>query len=100
MTVLVCNDVPAATRGYLKRWFIEPRANVFVGTLNQRNQKKVIDFIIRNSPPSFGMLVIHSAPNCQGYTIQRIGPEGKSGRKDVDFSGIPLIAESWFPPDH
>lgn len=95
MTVLVCNDVPPAIRGHLKRWFIEPRPNVFVGTLNVRTFRKVRDFILRNAPKDFGMLVIASAPNCQGYHMERIGPTGKSGRKDVELSGIPLIAESW-----
>ena len=33
MTVIVANDTPDAIRGLLKRWFVEPRPNVFVGTL-------------------------------------------------------------------
>ncbi|MGL5962827.1 MAG: type I-E CRISPR-associated endoribonuclease Cas2e [Fusobacteriaceae bacterium] len=82
-------------RGHLKRWFIEPQPHVFVGTLNARTFRKVKDFILRNAPKEFGMLVITSAPNCQGYEMQRIGPEGKSGRKPIELSGIPLIAESW-----
>ena len=100
MTVLVCNDVPPAIRGHLKRWFIEPRPNVFVGTLNVRTHRKVRDFILRNAPADFGMLVITSAPNCQGYEVERIGPEGHSGRKPIEISGIPLIAESWIDPDN
>ncbi len=95
MTVLICNDVPPAIRGALKRWFIEPRPQVFVGTLNVRTHRKVMDFVLRHAPPEFGMLVITSAPNCQGYSVERIGPEGKAGRKDVEISGIQLIAESW-----
>lgn len=95
MTVLVCNDVPPAIRGHLKRWFIEPRPNVFVGTLNVRTHRKVMDFILRNAPKDFGVLVISSDTNCQGYSVERIGPEGKSGRKDTELSGIALIAESW-----
>lgn len=100
MTVLVCNDVPPAIRGHLKRWFIEPSPNVFVGTLNVRTFGKVRDFILRNAPKDFGMLVITSAPNCQGYLVERIGPTGKSGRKEIELSGIPLIAESWVEPDN
>lgn len=95
MTVLVCNDVPPAIRGHLKRWFIEPTPNVFVGTLNIRTFRKVRDFILRNASQDFGMLVIASAPNCQGYEMERIGPTGASGRKTIELSGIPLIAESW-----
>ena len=100
MTVLVCNDVPPALRGHLKRWFIEPRPNVFVGTLNTRTQGKVLDFIQRNAPEDFGFLAISSAPNCQGYVIQRFGPEGKSGRRMIELSGIELIAESWVDADN
>lgn len=99
MTVLIANDTPDAIRGMLKRWFIEPRPNVFVGTLNARTHERVLDYVLRNAPPEFGLLVIHSAPNCQGYQIQRIGPTGSSGRKDVVISGIPLIAESWVEDD-
>ena len=95
MTVLICNDVPPQVRGAFKRWFIEPRPNVFVGTLNVRNHRKVKDFILRNAPKDFGMLVISSAPNSQGYTIERYGPEGKTGRRHIEISGISLIAESW-----
>jgi len=100
MTVLVANDVPPAVRGHLKRWFIEPRPNVFVGTLNVRTHRKVIDFVRRNAPPDFGMLVISTAPNCQGYFLERIGPEGKSGRRDFNLSGIHLIAEQWIDSDN
>lgn len=99
MTVIIGNDVPASIRGHLKRWFIEPKANVFVGTLNPRTHRKVMDYILRNAPPDLGLLIISSAPNCQGYQMERIGPEGKSGRRDVEISGIPLIAESWMNAD-
>ncbi|MBB5350952.1 CRISPR-associated protein Cas2 [Haloferula luteola] len=100
MTVLVAHNTPPAIRGHLKRWFIEPRPNVFIGTLNVRTIRKVLDFVLRNSPPDFGLLVISSAPNCQGYVIEHIGPEGQSGRREVDFSGIPLIAEQWIEPEN
>jgi len=100
MTVLVGNDVPPAIRGHLKRWFAEPRPNVFVGTLNSRSHRKVLNFITRNAPSDFGLLSISTYPNCQGYIIERIGPEGKSGRRDVELSGLQLIAESWIPPQN
>lgn len=99
MTVLVCNNVPPAIRGYLKRWFIEPTPQVFVGTLNVRTFRKVCDFILRNAPKDFGMLIIASAPNCQGYEMERIGPSGLTGRFPIEISGIPLVAEVWSDPD-
>ena len=95
MTVLVANDVPSAIRGHLKRWFIEPRPNVFVGTLNVRTHRKVLDFISRNAPSDFGFLSVSSYPNCQGYIVERFGPEGKSGNRYAEISGLQLIAEDW-----
>jgi CRISPR-associated protein Cas2 len=100
MTVIVANDTPGAVRGMLKRWFIEPRPNVFVGTLNPRTHGKVMDYIRRNSPAEFGMLVISSQPNCQGYEIERIGPCGCQGRKPEIISGIALVAEDWVEPEN
>lgn len=94
MTVIVANDVPPAIRGHLKRWFIEPRPNVFVGTLNARTHDKVMQFIVRNAPLEFGFLSISSAPNAQGYVVERFGPEGASGRNEVDLSGLLLIQDS------
>lgn len=93
MTVIIANDVPPFIRGHLKRWFIEPRANVFVGTLNVRTHQKVMHFIAKNAPPEFGFQSISSAPNCQGYTIERFGPQGLSGRKKSELSGIQIIEE-------
>lgn len=99
MTVLICNDVPPAIRGHLKRWFLEPTPHVFVGTINVRTFRKVRDYIMRNAPKDFGMLIISSAPNCQGYEMERIGPSGTSGRRPIEISGIPLVAEMWSDPD-
>lgn len=91
MTVIVANDVPPFIRGHLKRWFIEPRANVFVGTLNVRTHEKVMQFIVKHAPPDFGFMTIVSWPNCQGYKIERFGPQGSIGREDSELSGIFLI---------
>ena len=98
MTVILANDTPEAIRGILKRWFIEPKPNVFVGTLNPRTHLKVIEFLRRNSPPEFGMLIVATQNNCQGYEIERIGPSGCQGRSPEVVSGIPLIAERWVDP--
>jgi CRISPR-associated protein Cas2 len=91
MNVIVANDVPPFIRGHLKRWFIEPRPNVFVGTLNSRTHDKVMQFIVKHSPPNFGFLSLTSAPNCQGYLVERFGPQGATGSEQVELSGIALI---------
>lgn len=93
MTVIVANDVPDFIRGHLKRWFIEPRPNVYVGTLNVRTHDKVMQFIVKHAPPNFGFLSITSWPNCQGFKIERFGPQGASGQSEIELSGISLIED-------
>ena len=94
MTVLVAQDTPPAVRGLLKRWFVEPGANVFVGTVNRRTRDKVLAFIKRHAAGT-SWLVLMSEPNCQGFIIERWG---QPDRRDVQLSGLWLIAESWVDP--
>jgi CRISPR-associated protein Cas2 len=89
MTVIIANDTPDAIRGMLKRWFIEPRPNVFAGTVNRRTREKTMDYIKRNGICA-GYVIIHSDNNCQGFRIENLDP---SNRKGVEVSGLFLIAE-------
>ena len=91
MTVIVAHDTPDAIRVILKRWFIEPRPNVFVGTLNRRTHVKTIEYIKRNAA-GIGLLVINSYPNCQGFKIETTG---QTDRRGVEVSGLWLVAEKW-----
>jgi CRISPR-associated protein Cas2 len=91
MTVLIAKDAPPAIRGILKRWFIEPKPNVFVGTVNRRTRDKILGYVRRNAS-DFGLLIIASEPNCQGFKITRWGIPDRSV---VTLSGIQLIAEVW-----
>lgn len=96
MTVIIANETPAAIRGMLKRWFVEPKPNVFVGSLNQRTRSKVIDYVTRNAK-NMGLLIIHSDRNCQGFKIER---RGDPDRRDKDISGLWLVAEQWIDEDN
>ena len=91
MTVIVASDTPPAIRGVLKRWFVEPRANVFVGTVNRRTRDKVLDYVKRNAK-GVNLLIISSEPNCQGFKIERWG---EPDRRDAELSGLWLVAEKW-----
>ena len=91
MTVLVANDTPPAIRGLLKRWFIEPRPNVFVGTINRRTREKTLEYIRRNAP-NMGLLMIATSKNCQGFEIQTWG---NTDRCIAEFDGLQLISEKW-----
>jgi CRISPR-associated protein Cas2 len=91
MTVIVASETPDAIRGMLKRWFIEPRPNVFVGTLNRRTHEKTIAYVKRNAT-GIGLLIVSSCPNCQGYKIETIGP---TDRKGVEVAGLWMVVEKW-----
>lgn len=91
MTVIVCNNTPDAIRGHLKRWFIEPSPNVFVGTVNQKTREKTIAYIRRNAP-GLGMLIIASDRSSQGFSISS---HGDTNRRPTFCAGLHLIAEKW-----
>jgi CRISPR-associated protein Cas2 len=91
MTVLVANDTPPAIRGILKRWFVEPKPNVFVGTVNRRTRDKVLEYVQRNAQ-GMSLLILTSEPNCQGFKIERLG---EADRRDTEISGLWLVAEQW-----
>jgi len=96
MTVLIAHDTPPAIRGMLKRWFIEPKPHVFVGTVNRRTRDKVLDYVKRNAK-DMSLLIITSEPNCQGFKIQRWG---EPDRRDVTMSGLQLVAEQWIEAEN
>ncbi len=95
MTVIVANDTPPAIRGLLKRWFIEPKPNVFVGTVNRRTREKTLEYIRRNAP-ALGLLVIATDASSQGFAVSVFG---ETDRVPVRVCGHHLIAEKWEEAD-
>ncbi len=91
MTVIIANDTPPAIRGLLKRWFVEPRPNVFVGSVNPRTRAKTLEYIRRNAP-GLGMLVIGTERSSQGFSIECFGD---TPRRPVRLSGLQVLAEAW-----
>jgi len=67
---------------------------VFVGTINRRTREKTLGYIKRNAQ-GLGMLIICSDNNCQGF---RIETHGDTHRRDVELSGLWLVAEQWVEP--
>lgn len=90
MTTIIANDLPPAARGLLRRWFIEPKPNVFVGSINARTREKTLDYIRRNAP-GLAMLVIFDEKNSQGFTILSYG---ETDRTIVGKCGLELIREN------
>lgn len=95
MTVIIANDTPPAIRGHLKRWFVEPKPNVFVGSINRRTRSKTLEFIRRNAP-GLGMVVIADQRNAQGFYVEYYGD---TPRRPMSRSGLQVILESWTDPD-
>jgi len=93
MTVLVASDTPPAVRGMLKRWFIEPRPNVFVGAINPRVRCNVIQYVLRIAP-EISLLVLAADNSAQGFSIEMYG---QPDRRVVNVCGLQLIAEKWDP---
>jgi len=91
MTVIIANNTPPAIRGMLKRWFIEPRPNVFVGTVNRRTREKTLEYIRRNAP-GMGLLVVASDKSSQGFVIRQYGD---TKRRSARRCGLYLVAEAW-----
>ena len=90
MTVIVANDVPPAARGLRRRWFVEPRPNVFVGSVNARTREKTLDYVRRNAP-GLAMLVLFDEANSQGFTVLNYGA---TDRRLVRLCGLELILEN------
>ena len=90
MTVIVANDVPPAARGLLRRWFIEPKPNVFVGSVNARTREKTLDYVRRNAP-GLAMLVIFDEANSQGFTVLNYGA---TDRRLIRTCGLELMLEN------
>ena len=90
MTAIIANDIPPAARGLLRRWFIEPKPNVFVGSVNARTREKTLDYVRRNAP-GLAMLVLFDEANSQGFTVLNYGA---TGRRLVRRCGLELILEN------
>ena len=90
MTVIFAEDISPAIRGLLRRWFVEPCPNVFVGSINSRTREKTISYIRRNGP-SIRLLIVSDADNCQGFNIMSYG---YPSRRPAMRCGLELIVEN------
>lgn len=89
--VVVANDLPAAVRGRMKLWFVEPRANVFVSGVKDSVAKTVIDYLHNHCPAESGIVMFRSIPEPPGYEVRTIGPTRKAL---TEISGLQLVIET------
>ncbi|MCC6445033.1 MAG: type I-E CRISPR-associated endoribonuclease Cas2 [Armatimonadetes bacterium] len=87
MVVLMMERAPATLRGELSRWFIEPRAGVFVGNVSAMVRAKLWEKVAKDAPDS-GAILIHSAANEQGFSTRL---HGDPSRTIVEIEGLLLV---------
>ncbi|MFI3291731.1 MAG: type I-E CRISPR-associated endoribonuclease Cas2e [Opitutales bacterium] len=88
MIVIIASNTSDKIRGILKRWFIEPKANIFVGTMNHKVSRDIIAYL-RSNDSNWNALIIRSGNNVEGYIIEELGEPSYKG---IKLSGINLIA--------
>lgn len=87
MTIFILEKGPNNLRGLLKKWLIEPKANIFVGKISKTLRDKLWDII--QDARIDGALCIYTCNNEQGFDFYKYGD---SCLKVVDFDSIKLIA--------
>lgn len=87
MVVLILERVPPGLRGELTRWFLEPKAGVFVGRVSARVRDRLWEKACMQAREG-GCVMIHMSNNEQGF---RISSWGKTARSIEDFEGLFLV---------
>ena len=87
MVVLIVERAPAALRGELTRWMVEPRAGVFVGKMSAMVRDKLWEKVVGKGP-RVGATMIHNAQTDQGFQVRS---HGDTSRKVVNVEGLELI---------
>ncbi len=92
MVIIIAESFPDHVRGMLKRWFVEPKPNVFVGSVNEKVREKLLNYIKRNTVGLKYLLIYSDSSNCQGFVIENNDPSIFLG---ITISGLNLIAKKY-----
>ncbi len=87
MVVLILERVSPGLRGELTRWFLEPKAGVFVGRVSAMVRDKLWAKACKEVGEG-GCVMIHASDNEQGF---RVHSWGKTARSIEDFDGLFLV---------
>ena len=87
MIVMILERVPAALRGELTRWLIEPHTGTFVGHVSALVRDKLWWKCVK-SQEAGGVIQIWSTNTEQRFALRKAGD---TNRRIVDFDGIQLI---------
>ena len=86
MFVLILERVPSVLRGELSRWLYEPRAGVFVGTVNTAVRERLWEKAKQDARGGAGIMM-HTANNEQGFAVEMFGDPTRTLR---EWEGIYL----------
>lgn len=87
MVVMILERVQPGLRGELTRWFLEPKACVFVGRVSAMVRDRLWDKACKQAREG-GCLMIYRSDNEQGFKILSWG---KTARSVEDFEGLFLV---------
>lgn len=87
MVVLMLERVPRGMRGELSRWMIEPRANVFVGSITAMVRDKLWEMACQESKGG-SALMLFTTNNEQGFAWRLWG---EPSYYPEEFEGLLLV---------
>lgn len=87
MVVLILERVPPGLRGQLTRWFLEPKAGVFVGRVSAAVRDRLWEKACKQARDG-GCVMLYASNTEQGY---RVRTWGKTARSIDDFEGLFLV---------
>lgn len=87
MVVLILERVPTGLRGELSRWFLEPKAGVFVGKVTAMVRDRLWEKACGQAGEG-GCVMIHASDNEQRFKIKTWG---RTARLIEDFEGLFLV---------
>ncbi len=87
MVVMILERVPPGLRGELTRWFLEPKAGVFVGRVSAAVRDRLWNKACMHAREG-GCLMIYKSDNEQGF---RVLSWGQTARAIEDFEGLFLV---------
>jgi len=87
MVVLILERVPPGLRGELTRWFLEPKAGVFVGRVSAMVRDKLWEKACRHANEG-GCLMVYTSSAEQGFQMRSCG---RTTRSIEDFEGLFLV---------
>lgn len=97
MTLFILEQMKPGVRGELRKWMLEIRPGVFIGSLSARVRdllwKKIVIRVKEDEMTELhylGAWMIHDAPNEQGFRMETVGETKKELR---DFDGLMLISQ-------